>query len=144
MRLSRKIASLGITATATAGLVVGMAPPSQAAASLYCDDYDPYCMIFYYNSGTSGSRTAFVGFDHYSLNGYKFLHDGAGKGQYVKNNSASAVNLSDYDLNIYFNSNLAGACDSIPPYKTAGRLVKTYNNNASFGYGRYNGDCYKF
>ncbi|MEU6013340.1 hypothetical protein ABZ826_04535 [Streptomyces sp. NPDC047515] len=144
MRLRRKIASLGLTATATAGLVLGMAPPSHASAALYCDDYNPYCMLFYYNSGYAGSYTAFVGFDHYSLNGYTFLHTGSGKGQYVKNNAASATNLSDYDLNIYFNSNLAGACDSIPPYKGANRLVKTYNNNASFGYGRYNDNCYKF
>ncbi|MFD9033518.1 hypothetical protein ACFVZW_20555 [Streptomyces sp. NPDC059567] len=149
MRTRRKIASLGLTAAATAGLVLGTAPQSHASAAPYCDNYNPYCMHFYYNSGLSGSFTAFVGFDHYTLDGYKFLRDGAGKGQYVKNNAASASNLSDYDLNVYFNSNLSGACDSIPPYGTTNtgpndRLVNTYNENASFGYGRYNGNCYKF
>lgn len=149
MRMHRKIASLGLTATATAGLVLGMAPQSQAYSSLYCEDSDPYCMVFYYNSGLSGSRTAFVGFDHYSLDGYKFLSSGTGKGQKVKNNAASAVNLSAYDLNIYYNSNLSGACDSIPPFGDTNsgpndRLQRTYNENASFGYGRYNGNCYKF
>ncbi|MEU4170859.1 hypothetical protein AB0F46_28765 [Streptomyces sp. NPDC026665] len=149
MRTRRKIAAFGLTATATAGLVLGVAPQSQASASLTCPTSETYCMEFYYNSGLSGSRTLFVGFDHYSLNGYTFLGAGAGKGSAVKNNAASATNMSRYDLNIYFNSNLAGACDSIPPFGTTNtgpndRLVKTYNNNASFGYGRYNGDCYKF
>jgi hypothetical protein len=149
MRMRRKIASLGLTATATAGLVLGMAPQSHASAGLTCSDSNAYCMVFYYNSGLAGSRTVFVGFDHYSLNNYKFLSSGAGKGQYVKNNAASVVNLSSYSLNIYFNSNLAGACDSIPAFGDTNtgpndRLVNTYNDNASFGYGRYNGNCYKF
>jgi hypothetical protein len=147
--MRRRLTALGLTATATAGFVLGMAPQSQAYASLTCPDSQTYCMVFYYNSGLEGSRTVFVGFDHYSLNDYKFLGSGTGKGQYVKNNAASAVNMSEYDLNIYYNSNLAGACDSIPPFKSTGedpgdRLVRTYNNNASFGYGRYNGNCYKF
>jgi hypothetical protein len=149
MRLRRKFAALGLTAAATAGLVLGTAPQSQAYASLTCPNSETYCMVFYYNSGTAGSRTVFVGFDHYSLNGYTFLGDGAGKGQAVKNNAASAINLAPYNLVIYYNSNLAGACDAIPAFKSTdngpgGRLQKTYNNNASFGYGRYDGDCYKF
>lgn len=149
MSMRRKLTALGLTAGATASFVLAMAPQSQASASLTCPTSETYCMSFHYNSGLEGSRTVFVGFDHYSLNDYKFLSSGAGKGQYVKNNAASAVNLSRYDLNIYFNSNLAGACDSIPPFKSTGedsgdRLRNTYNNNASFGYGRYNGNCYKF
>jgi len=149
MRMRRKIASLGLTATATAGLVLGMAPQSQASAGLTCSDSNAYCMVFYYNSGLSGSRTVFVGFDHYSLNNYTFLGSGAGKGQAVKNNAASVENFSAYSVNIYYNSNLAGACDAIPAWGDTNtgpnnRLVRTYNNNASFGYGRYDGDCYKF
>jgi hypothetical protein len=145
----RKVAALGLTAAGTMGLVLGSAPQSQAYASVSCPTYETYCMNFYYNSGLSGSFTVFVGFDHYSLNDYKFLTTGSGKGLYVKNNAASAVNNSRYDLNIYFNSGLAGACDSIPPFGDTNsgpndRLVNTYNNNASFGYGRYNGNCYKF
>ncbi|MCX4566305.1 peptidase inhibitor family I36 protein [Streptomyces albogriseolus] len=144
MGMRRKLGSLGITVAATAGLVVGVAPQSQASASLTCPDYEPYCMVFFYNTGYAGSRTVFRGFDHYSLNGYTFLGEGAGKGQAVKNNAASAGNLAAYSVEIYYNSNLAGACDSIPPYGKAYRLVNTYNNNASFGYGRYDGNCYKF
>ncbi|MET8826787.1 hypothetical protein ABZX40_09325 [Streptomyces sp. NPDC004610] len=149
MQLRRKIATLGITAAATAGFTLGMAPQSQAAPTLVCPDHETYCMTFYYNSGLAGSRTTFVGFDHYSLNGYTFLGSGAGKGQAVKNNAASAVNLAPYNLVIYFNSNLAGACDSLPPFRSTNdgpgqRLQNTYNDNASFGYGRYDGNCYKF
>lgn len=149
MRMRRKLAALGATAAATAGLVLGAAPQSSASAALTCPNSETYCMVFYYNSGLEGSKTVFVGFDHYSLNGYKFLGSGAGKGQYVKNNAASALNLAPYNLVIYYNSNLAGACDAIKPFGSTDsgpndRLVKTYNNNASFGYGRYDGDCYKF
>ncbi|MGW5638615.1 peptidase inhibitor family I36 protein [Streptomyces sp. NPDC003832] len=142
--MSRKIASLGLTAAATAGLVLGTAPQSNASAHLTCPDDEPYCMVFYYNSNFEGSRTLFRGFDHYSLDGYKFLGSGAGKGQNVKNNAASARNLAFYNLVIYFNSNLAGACDSMPKLGEAQRLNNTYNDNASFGYGRYDGNCYKF
>jgi hypothetical protein len=144
MRLSRKIAALGATAAATAGLVLTTAPQSHASAHTTCPTWETYCMTFYYNSGYAGSYTVFRGFDHYSLNGYTFLTSGAGQGQYVKNNAASASNLAPYNLVIYYNSNLAGACDSIPEFEGASRLVRTYNNNASFGYGRYDGNCYKF
>lgn len=149
MQLRRKIAALGITATATAGFTLGMAPPSQASAHLTCPDTETYCMKFYYNSGIAGSYTVFRGFDHYSLNGYTFLSSGAGQGQAVKNNAASAVNLAPYNLVIYFNSNLAGACDALPAFGDTDngpgqRLQNTYNDNASFGYGRYDGNCYKF
>ncbi|CAL9452694.1 peptidase inhibitor family I36 protein [Streptomyces sp. enrichment culture] len=144
MRLSRRIAALGVTAAATGGLMFATAPQSHASAGTYCPDQEQYCMIFYYNSGYSGSKTVFRGFDHYSLNGYTFLTSGAGQGQPVKNNAASASNLARYNLVIYYNSNLSGACDSLPPISSAYRLVNTYNENASFGYGRYDGNCYKF
>ena len=144
MRLSRTFVSLGVTATATAGLVLGVAPQSNADAGLTCPDSQTYCMRFHYNTGFAGSRTVFRGFDHYSLNGYTFLGDGAGKGQPVKNNAASAVNMAPYNLVIYFNSNLQGACDSLPEFGTAYQLKNTYNNNASFGYGRNDNTCYKF
>ncbi|MEU9732088.1 hypothetical protein [Streptomyces sp. NPDC048002] len=144
MRLSRKFASMGLTAAATAGLVLGTAPQSSASAHLTCPDHETYCMTFYFNSGNAGSYTVFRGFDHYSLDGYKFLGAGAGKGQYVKNNAASAANLAPYNLVIYYNSNLSGACDALPKFSSASRLVNTYNENASFGYGRYDGNCYKF
>ncbi|MER5937894.1 peptidase inhibitor family I36 protein [Streptomyces sp. NPDC001928] len=144
MRLSRKLASLGVTAAATAGLVIGVAPQSNADAALTCPDTQTYCMVFYYNTGQAGSRTVFRGFDHYSLNGYTFLSTGAGKGQAVKNNAASALNLAPYNLVIYYNSNLAGACDAMDEFGSAHQLKNTYNNNASFGYGRYDGNCYKF
>ncbi|MFG2317761.1 peptidase inhibitor family I36 protein [Streptomyces tendae] len=142
--MRRKLGSVGVTVAATAGLVVGIAPQSQASASLTCPDSETYCMMFYYNTGYAGSYTVFRGFDHYSLNGYTYLAAGAGKGQAVKNNAASASNLARYSLEIYYNSNLAGACDSIPAYSGAYKLVNTYNENASFGYGRYDGNCYKF
>ncbi len=144
MRVSRKLASLGVTAVAAAGLSLGTAPQANAAAGLTCPNSQDYCMQFYYNSSYKGSYTMFTGFDHYSLDGYKFLSGGAGQGQYVKNNAASAWNLSYYNLVIYYNSNLAGACDSIPKMDGASQLKNTYNENASFGYGRYDGNCYKF
>lgn len=88
---------------------------------------DAFC--FFYNSGEAGSHVTL----HASVSdlaGYTFTTPGAGQGQRVKNNAASVVNNIDCTATVYFNSNYHGRKD-VFRYLQFGRLVNTYNQNAS-------------
>jgi hypothetical protein len=64
--------------------------------------------------------------------GYRFLSNGAGKGQLVKNNAASARNRdSRWTARIWFNSGQQGSHDEILPSTDCKNLQNTYNENAS-------------
>lgn len=94
-------------------------------------------MLFFYNSNLAGS---FVDFEtsKSDLAGYKFVSSGAGQGQYVKNNAASAWN---YDVRadetiirasyVYYNSGYSGPSDYFKP-GDGHNLENTYNDNASW------------
>lgn len=88
-------------------------------------------LCLYFNSNHQGSFSDFVlGVKDFST--VRFVADGAGKGQLVKNNAASACNKDDnLTARVFFNSNWAGSHDDIPP-NTCRNLVNTYNENASF------------
>lgn len=76
-----------------------------------------------------------------NLAGYVFLTSGAGQGQAVKNNSASAKLRSGWGGGacVYYNANFQGASDYVPANAGPVNLQKTYNENASFQYS--NGVC---
>ena len=111
-----------------------------------CQGNSAFKYRLYYNSGNAGAyrdfRFAVGNFGsvpltaggNYSL---KFCPGtGAGAGQAVKNNAASAHNShTSYGACVYFYSWYDGAMDSIAPGVPTPRsqnLVKTYNENASF------------
>ncbi|MFE1292746.1 hypothetical protein [Streptomyces sp. NPDC058751] len=66
MRTRRMIAALDFTtmAMATAGLVLGAAPQSQASASLACPDHETYCTVLQYNTVPSTGAFPQVGSPH--------------------------------------------------------------------------------
>ena len=103
-----------------------------------CESGPEVC--FYFNSAGQGSMSDFTNAKA-NLSGYVFLTSGAGQGQAVKNNSASAKLRSGFGGGacVYYNANFQGASDYIPANAGAVNLQKTYNENASFQYS--NGVC---
>ncbi|MCX4957863.1 peptidase inhibitor family I36 protein [Streptomyces virginiae] len=71
--------------------------------------------------------------------------DIAGYGQPVKNNAASFYNGSMQKATVFYNSGFAGACDAVASLTNVYKLNKTYNQNASLGFGSRTGsNCYMF
>jgi len=88
-------------------------------------------VCLYYNSNCQGSLADFE-FDVPDFAPYTFVSAGAGQGQGVKNNAASARNRdTTWIADIHFNSNYGGARDRIARTGACQRLVNTYNENAS-------------
>lgn len=121
-----------LAATASTAAVPRSAPPSTARTSVAptaAKDCPAGEFCFFYNSGEAGSHIAL----HTSvadLAGYTFTSPGAGQGQKVKNNAASAVNNINCTATVYYNSNYRGVSD-VFGYRQSGQLVHTYNENAS-------------
>lgn len=113
-----------VAAALGAALLVPVLATSAEAAT--CSS-GSFCL--YYNSNLGGSRLT-LGNSVGDLAGYKFTTSGAGEGQNVKNNAASAWNKNLCPVSVYFYSNYGGAWDSFG-YNQSGNLVDTYNQNAS-------------
>jgi hypothetical protein len=120
------LATTTFAATAAADTATGGSARSALDGSCQSGEF---CL--YYNSGHAGSFTDFaLGVKDFST--VRFIADGAGKGELVKNNAASACNKDDnLTARVYFNSGWKGDYDSIAP-GTCRNLSKTYNENASF------------
>ena len=71
-----------------------------------------------------------------NLAGYRFLGNGAGKGQGVKNNAAAGTNNNGrvVVVNVWYNSGFSGPVDTINPAITK-NLTVTKNENASLNVG---------
>lgn len=128
---------IALSAAAATAFVIGVAAPALANTEHNgkCESHE---LCLYYNSNVSGS---FHDFDNPVSNfaNYRFLSSGAGKGQGVKNNAASARNnASVCDAKVYYNSNYQGPSDTIKD-GTWANLSNTYNENASFNFP--NGFC---
>ncbi|GAA2926575.1 peptidase inhibitor family I36 protein [Streptomyces enissocaesilis] len=119
----KRIVSAAAAALGAALLVPLMATSAQAAS---CAS-GTFCL--YYNSNLGGSHVA-LNRNVPDLAGYKFTTSGAGQGQYVKNNAASAQNMSQCKATVFFYSNYGGPSDGFN-YRDSGNLVNTYNENAS-------------
>lgn len=123
---SKKIAA---AAAFGLGVTLFVSPAANAAAQDGVTHRSEF--VFYYNSGWKGSLSDFKS-SKANLAGYNFLSNGNGKGQAVKNNSASVANFhSSRNARVYYNSNYAGANDLVPKY-TKIQLTNTYNDNASY------------
>ncbi len=122
-----RIRTLAAVAAAAGVAFVGTALPANAEEKNgKCGDREA-CL--YYNGNRDGSLTDYY-FPDKDLAGDKFLSSGAGKGQNVKNNAASAWNRDSTTLRIYYNENYTGPYDSIPAEGWE-NLVNTWNDNAS-------------
>jgi hypothetical protein len=122
------VAAAALSMATSASAEAGAGGSARSALDGSCQAGE-FCL--YYNSGHQGSFTDFeLGVKDFAT--VKFIGDGAGKGQLVKNNAASACNKDDnLTARVYFSSNWQGAYDSIAP-GTCKNLVKTYNENASY------------
>ncbi|MEV6118121.1 peptidase inhibitor family I36 protein [Streptomyces sp. NPDC052109] len=129
----RKSAALVVAAAAiaTGASVVPAAAQNdgRCTTSVSSNLFGELCL--YYNSGLSGSHADF-NVPTKDEAGYVFSSSGAGQGQPVKNNAASATNLDpDCTAIIFYNSGWSGPADYIDAHSSVSRLNKTYNNNAS-------------
>ncbi len=129
MGLRKRIAAASAVLV-TAGAAVGLAAPTAQAETRCSTLY----LCLYYNSNQQGSFRVFVT-NTPDFAGYTFTGDGAGYGQAVKNNAASATNgfptSSGRSARIFYNSNYGGVYDNVGP-SSARNLSNTYNENASF------------
>jgi hypothetical protein len=142
----RQLVKCGSVIAAAALGVVGTAPNAGASVWTSTETVNncpaAFCLVLFHNSSYGGSRTNFVksgpseeGF--YNLGPYTFLTAGAGQGESVKNNAASAharFGSLGSNATIYFSSGYVGPCDRLQAggeVVYVSRLVNTYNENAS-------------
>ncbi|MFG2486396.1 peptidase inhibitor family I36 protein [Streptomyces virginiae] len=150
MRTIRR--AMAVALPAAAALAFGVAPAQASSGyDIWCNGYHANCGTFYYNSNLTGSRISFTGTNGWegeisNLSGYTYLESGkAGYGQPVKNNAASFYNGSMQKATVFYNSGFAGACDAVASLTNVNKLNKTYNQNASLGFGSRTGsNCYMF
>ncbi|MFD0569402.1 hypothetical protein ACFQ0T_09160 [Kitasatospora gansuensis] len=135
-----------VTASIAMSAVVGaLATASPASASISTGSYgvedcDAQCVVLYFNTGYGGSHTVIHsdtptgGEGIRDLAGYTFQSGGAGQGQSLKNNAASAkarVWGIDASVTVYFNSGYAGPATSSttpstrPPGSSRTRTTRT-------------------
>ncbi|MFF7046108.1 peptidase M23 [Streptomyces massasporeus] len=122
-----RVMSAAVVALAAAAVGLATTPASAAGCA--------HGLRLYYNSNQAGSSACYVnGSDNFA--GDVFTSVGAGSGQPVKNNAASARNYRSFTgdtwptARIFFNSNWGGVYDDVDA-GTARNLKNTYNNNAS-------------
>lgn len=115
-------------AAASAVLAVSAACFTTPAFADSCSENGGF--VLYYNSNEAGSSACFFG-SIPNFAGYTFTAAGAGQGQDVKNNAASASNWNVHTARVFYNSNYAGVYDDVG-YLTSRNLVNTYNENASY------------
>jgi murein DD-endopeptidase MepM/ murein hydrolase activator NlpD len=136
---------IAAAAAALLGSVMFAAPAHAATArNGVCEDGE-FCL--YFNSDNQGSLVDFAG----SIKTYgtgadcvKFVGAGAGRGQCVKNNAASAWNRKDVPVTIFFKSDWAGAIDSFVAGKKANLRADLKNENASHVVGEAGNDRLEF
>lgn len=80
----------------------------------------------YYNSNFGGSHNQQVT-STLSLENYKFTSPGAGQGQFVADNAASAVNHTAYEVDVFTGEDYSGSGEIFAP-GAARNLTTCYNN----------------
>lgn len=128
-RLTRRFSAFAVGTVAAVALSVGL-PASSSAAEHdgVCNSYE---ICLFYNSSYAGAKHDFAR-NVPDFAPYRYFSPGAGAGQGVKNNAASAYNYdASSTARIYYNSNYAGPADDIRPRSGRQQLGNTYNDNAS-------------
>jgi hypothetical protein len=134
MSFFSKVAIVAATAATAATLSSGMAfaVDNTANCDAIFDGGGDACL--YYNSNLAGARDADPNTNNYGTTyTFKAYYGGSnGAGQLVWNNAASVYNeTSCYDLHIWYNSNQAGAMQTIGKSDWANLNATLKNNNAS-------------
>lgn len=104
-----------------------------STGTAHATDHDGVCdpgeMCLYWDSNLGGSL-----YDTYwsvaDFGDARFISPGAGQGQLVKNNTASATNRHTGDARVFYNESYTGASDVVPAFSSR-NLVNTWNDNAS-------------
>lgn len=131
---SKRRALLALIAAAVMGAALSLAgtAPAQAATARngVCESGE-FCL--YYNSDTQGSVSDFAGsISNYGTGSscYEFKGSGAGQGQCVKNNAASAWNRTGRYVTVFYNSGYSGPIDNFSPGASANLRPYLKNDNA--------------
>ncbi|MFF9205392.1 peptidase inhibitor family I36 protein [Streptomyces sp. NPDC014986] len=130
----RRLAVAGALIAATTAGTLGTAGAAQADTGHngVCDTGSNGELCLYWDSNLGGSFH-----DYYAITADfgsdVFLSAGAGRGQRVKNNSASALNNWYTTARVYYNENYGGPYDDVPAYSSR-NLLRTWNDNASFNW----------
>lgn len=133
---TKKFALAGLAATllATSAFAV---PAAQAAPRDGACDGGEFCL--YFNSGQQGSLSDFGGsipdYGATQPECYEYRGPGTGKGRCVKNEAASAWNRSGGPVTVFFNSNYAGASQTIAAGAKVNLNAGLKNQNASHRFG---------
>ncbi len=129
--MMKKMAIAGLGASML-GLGLLTAPAAQAATAKngVCESGE-FCL--YYNSNHGGSLVDLKNSQKTYGTGsscIKFVSSGSGRGQCVKNNTASVWNRENAVVTVFYKSNWAGAIDSIPSGGKVNLTSTLKNNNA--------------
>ncbi|MBO2450896.1 peptidase inhibitor family I36 protein [Actinomadura barringtoniae] len=131
--MTPRLFAAGAAMAALGGTVLISASPASAASrDGVCDDGE-FC--YYFNSDNQGSISDFT--DSVADYGtaqpscYDFKGAGAGKGQCIKNQAASAWNRSSKTVRVYFNSNYGGTYQDFAAGAKGNLNSSLKNQNAS-------------
>jgi len=140
--MNRVAAMVGASAV-VAGAAFTMATPAAHAATDRngkCETGE-FCLFF--NSGEKGSvsdfKSSVADYGATQPSCYDFKGTGAGKGQCVKNHTASVTNKTSKTVYVYYNSNYGGTKQAIAAGKSANLVAALKNNNASHHIGAVSG-----
>lgn len=137
--IRKTILNVALAASMALGAVVATSAPAQAAARDGVCGAGEFCL--YYNSNAAGSVSDFAGsipdYGSKSATCYVFKGAGNGRDKCVKNNAASARNLTSVPVTVYYNSTYDGhvASQVIPAGATVNLIAALKNNNASHRFG---------
>jgi hypothetical protein len=122
-----------LTAVVLGGTVLIAASPASAAGRDGVCDSGEFC--YYFNSDNQGSISDFTGsvadYGTEQPSCYDFKGAGAGKGQCIKNQAASAWNRSSKTVRVYYNSNYGGTYQDFAAGAKGNLSAALKNQNAS-------------
>ncbi|MEU0830337.1 peptidase inhibitor family I36 protein [Streptomyces sp. NPDC056231] len=133
MNLQRKFTAGALSAAALTFALVG-ASPASATGQGSCDATIDACL--YYNSDFAGPKYG----ESRGSTSYPHNYTGSfSNGYTVKNNAASIKNLNyNYDVRVYYNSNLGGPSQLIKRNTGANLNATLKNDNASQCFNTFN------
>lgn len=136
--MNKRNAYVGLAGTLlSVAAMMSAAPTAQAAARDGNCQTGEFCL--FYNSGQAGSvsdfTTSIADYGASQPECYDFKGTGAGKGLCVKNEAASARNLTSGPVTVFFNSNYGGASQTIAAGASVNLNATLKNNNASHRFG---------
>ncbi|WP_372411578.1 hypothetical protein [Streptomyces luteireticuli] len=93
-----------------------------------CGDENWFCLYYSPNANGAGWGYTHADANVHDLLNYRFNNSGAGAGQVVGNNAASAENASWCNVGIWYHANFTGDSNWLAPYQ-GGNLTSWMRNN---------------